>query len=141
MTKTLEIPELKRFSEKLDLLGRDIHKLKPEQWLNDEIVNNYLMMIEKRGRTAGSKYPSVFSYSTHFFTRLVEKGHAGVIRWKRGVNLFKQDLLLIPVNVNKKHWILVVVDVQEKTVFFCDSMGSKGFVIFIMHVDKHLIEV
>lgn len=127
--ETLKVGQLDRFSEKVDLLGRDIFTLSPGQELNDEIVNNYLMMIEERGRTAGSKYPSVFSFSTFFYSKLVKQGPESVGSCKRKQNLFKHDLLLIPVNVNGNHWILVVVDLRDATVWYYDSMRFNGYVI------------
>lgn len=37
---------------------------------------------------------------------------------------FNNHYVLIPVNVNNKHWILYVFSVGEKTIYFCDSLNG-----------------
>ena len=46
-------------------------------------------------------------------------------RWTKGVNLFEQELILVPIH-RKVHWSLVVIDLRKKCLKYLDSMGQKG---------------
>ena len=67
----------------------DIQKLKPGEWLNDEIINFYMELIADRSRSEtaiAEKAPSVHCYSTFFCSTLRENGYAKVRRWTKRVS-------------------------------------------------------
>lgn len=94
-----------------------------------QIVEFYLKMVVNRGNLLGGQ--KFVALSPFFWACLVEEAN-----WKerRGTTVrlssdsfVKENLLgfgkiLIPINVNKSHWILAVCDVQRKKVSFYDSM-------------------
>ncbi|KAM6063085.1 sentrin-specific protease 2 isoform 2-T2 [Chlamydotis macqueenii] len=88
-----------------------------------EVINFYMSLLVERNKKEG--YPAVHAFSTFFYPKLISGGHKAVERWTRGVDLFKQDLILVPVHL-KVHWTLVVIDVRKKTIKYFDSMGQKG---------------
>lgn len=48
-----------------------------------------------------------------------------VRRWTKKVDLFSYDLILIPVHLGM-HWCLAVIDIENKGVFYYDSMGGNN---------------
>jgi len=73
-------------------------------------------------------------------TNLLSIGHAdpvldgrynfdSVRDWHRrcpGGNLFRMNMVFVPINVGTVHWILGVIFMQEKRIQIFDSMGSQG---------------
>ncbi|ORZ00711.1 hypothetical protein BCR43DRAFT_434015 [Syncephalastrum racemosum] len=102
---------------------KDIHKLAPDTWLNDEIINFYMQLIADRADANVGRLPSVHCYSTFFCSTLRDSGYAKVRRWTKRVDVFAKDLLFIPINYSY-HWTLGVVDVQAKTIRVYDSLGG-----------------
>ncbi|XP_040468370.1 sentrin-specific protease 2 [Falco naumanni] len=108
---------------KLKVTREDIHTLKHLHWLNDEVINFYMTLLMERNKKEG--YPAVHAFSTFFYPKLISGGYKAVRRWTRAVDLFKQDLILVPIHL-RVHWALVVIDVRKKTIRYFDSMAQKG---------------
>ncbi|NXJ02271.1 SENP2 protease, partial [Psophia crepitans] len=108
---------------KLKVTREDIQTLRNFRWLNDEIINFYMSLLVERNKKEG--YPAVYAFSTFFYPKLVSGGYKAVRRWTRGVDLFKQDIILVPIHL-QAHWALVVIDVRKKTIKYFDSMGQTG---------------
>ncbi|XP_049659162.1 sentrin-specific protease 2 [Accipiter gentilis] len=108
---------------KLKVTREDIHTLKNLRWLNDEVINFYMNLLVERNKKEG--YPAVHAFSTFFYPKLISGGYKAVRRWTRAVDLFKLDLILVPVHL-RVHWALVVIDIRKKTIKYFDSMGQKG---------------
>ncbi|KAM6389031.1 sentrin-specific protease 2 isoform 1-T1 [Pluvialis apricaria] len=108
---------------KLKVTREDIHTLRNLCWLNDEVVNFYMGLVMERGKK--EEYPAVHAFSTFFYPKLISGGYEAVRRWTRSVDLFKQDIILVPVHL-RAHWTLAVIDVRKKTVKYFDSLGQKG---------------
>ena len=102
---------------------KDIHKLAPDTWLNDEIINFYMQLIADRAGANADRLPSVHCYSTFFCSTLRDSGYTKVRRWTKRVDVFAKDLLFIPINYSY-HWTLGVVDFQAKTIRIYDSLGG-----------------
>lgn len=127
----------------------DLMRLRPGIWLNDEIVNAYLELVDKRmeelrgegkdgtrenGRRAG-KLPKVKIMNSFFYSTLVSYNraqqrsgydYARVRRWTRRFDVFSYDMLIIPINQQNTHWTLGVVNFQDKYVMHLDSLGNGG---------------
>ncbi|XP_027731055.1 sentrin-specific protease 2 isoform X1 [Vombatus ursinus] len=108
---------------KLRITRGDIHTLKNYNWLNDEIINFYMNLLVERNKKQG--LPMLHAFSTFFFPKLSTGGYQAVKRWTKGVDLFEQELILVPIH-RRIHWSLVVIDVRKKTIRYLDSMGQKG---------------
>jgi len=116
--------------------------LTPGVWLNDEVINFWLGMVQERSnaRAGSSEYPlkhqaRVFIMNTFFWTRLYNKGiytYKNVKRWtkksklnKVGVNsIFELHKFLFPIHVNKTHWCAGVINFKEKRFEYYDSLGG-----------------
>ncbi|XP_030834892.1 sentrin-specific protease 1-like [Strongylocentrotus purpuratus] len=99
----------------------DMISLKEDNWLNDQIMNFYFEMLTARSKA--KEYPSVYSFNTFFYPKLIKSGFASLRRWTKKVDIFTKDLLLVPVHLGM-HWCLAVVDFRNKSTVFYDSMGS-----------------
>ncbi|XP_020861283.1 sentrin-specific protease 2 isoform X2 [Phascolarctos cinereus] len=108
---------------KLRITRGDIQTLRNCHWLNDEIINFYMNLLVERNKKQG--LPMLHAFSTFFFPKLSTGGYQAVKRWTKGVDLFEQELLLVPIH-RRVHWSLVVIDVRKKTIRYLDSMGQKG---------------
>ncbi|XP_045152364.1 sentrin-specific protease 2 isoform X2 [Echinops telfairi] len=108
---------------KLRITRADIQTLKNYHWLNDEVINFYMNLLVERNKKQG--YPALHAFSTFFYPKLRSGGYQAVKRWTKGVNLFEQELVLVPIH-RKVHWSLVVIDLRKKCLKYLDSMGQKG---------------
>nr|AKZ42306.1 sentrin-specific protease 2 [Castor fiber] len=108
---------------KLRITRGDIQTLRNYHWLNDEVINFYMNLLVERNKKQG--YPALHAFSTFFYPKLKSGGYQAVKRWTKGVNLFEQELVLVPIH-RKVHWSLVVMDLRKKCLKYLDSMGQKG---------------
>jgi hypothetical protein len=120
--------------------------LKDGIWLNDEVVNFYMSMLQnydERKYVTMSDYIKTHSLTireyrkSHFFnTFLMERllnthkeyRFDQVVRWfKKIPNILEYDKLFIPININNTHWTLGVVYIQlKKIVYYCSVHGKGG---------------
>lgn len=120
--------------------NRDIVKLKPGQWLNDETIAFYMTMLNIRSNEAEAKraqgadkaeprwrsYYRVHCFNTFFWTRFEsDAGYSAVARWTRKVNIFEKDLVLIPINEGQSHWTCAAINFRRKRFEYYDSMGKR----------------
>ncbi|KAJ8906249.1 hypothetical protein NDN08_002742 [Rhodosorus marinus] len=121
----------------LTLTGEDMLRLRPNQWLNDEIINCYTTLLQERNARAvedeNCAWPNSHFMSTFFYTRLVstKDGEAlydymSVRRWTRKVDIFSKDVLVIPINHENFHWACAVIDLRKKQLAYFDSLGGKN---------------
>ncbi|QQK40469.1 Ulp1 protease family protein [Penicillium digitatum] len=119
-----------------DLYQRDIITcIRPEAWLNDEIINAYLSLLvhylrQSHGNLGPGDRPLFHAFNTFFYSTLRDKGYEGVQRWAKrakigGEGLLNVDTVFIPVH-ESSHWTLMVVRPAERTIEYFDSLGSRG---------------
>ncbi|PWY65610.1 cysteine proteinase [Aspergillus heteromorphus CBS 117.55] len=107
----------------------------PKEWLNDEIINEYLdMIIDYLRRTNNNDgrhdTPRFHAFNSFFFTQLQDNGYARVARWAKkakigGPDLLKVDKVFIPIN-RHHHWTLAVVHPAERAIEHFDSLGTRS---------------
>ncbi|ETO25259.1 Ulp1 protease [Reticulomyxa filosa] len=138
--------------------GKDIIRLQPRIWLNDEIINYYAAMLGKRNRTRFENKQcecSVVLMNSFFYTKLAGSGYkfSNVSRWTKPAQLQKRcfskkvntifDLhkVIIPINMSNTHWVCACINIAEKRFEFYDSMGSDGkqfYEIFKRYVEDEI---
>ncbi|XP_049626817.1 sentrin-specific protease 2-like [Suncus etruscus] len=101
----------------------DIQTLKNGHWLNDGVINFYMNLLVERNKK--QDYPALHAFSTFFYPKLKSGGYQAVKKWTKEVNLFDQEIILVPIH-QKAHWSLVVIDLRKKCLKYLDSMGQKG---------------
>lgn len=120
--------------------SHDLAKLRPGQWLNDEVINFYGNLIMQRANDAEAKrsaarqkkevppadccgYWSVHFFSSFFWQKLQSQGYKGVQRWSRRVDLFTKDLILLPINLGQAHWVCAAINLRLRRFEYYDSMA------------------
>lgn len=117
----------------IDITEGKIAGLKPRTWLNDEIVNFYMCMLQERDqklceRSNGSRKPSYY-FNSFFVSKLTENGvytYSNVKRWSKKIDVFAMDRIFMPVNISNSHWVMAVVFVTLKEIRYYDSMSGSA---------------
>lgn len=122
---------------------QNLQTLQPGQWLNDEVIHHFYLMLAKRDEDMCKQDPSrkrSHFFKSFFMTKLLNEGHANpsmegqyeyrnVKRWSKkvpGKDLFALDKIFFPINQSRMHWVCTVIFMKEKKIQFFDSMGSSG---------------
>lgn len=112
------------------LLGTDIKRLYMGRWLNDQLINAYMHLINERNQRlrAEGAAPRTYVFNSFFYTRLTSAqggyDYEGVRRWtaRAKIDVLEYDLLLVPVNLGSHHWILAGIDIHHSKILYLDSM-------------------
>lgn len=102
---------------------RDLKTLTGLNWLNDEVINFYMNLLIERGKE--ENYPNVYAMNTFFYPKLLSGGHASLKRWTRKIDIFAQDIVVVPIHLGI-HWCMATINFQSKSVNYYDSMGSEN---------------
>jgi sentrin-specific protease 1 len=98
-----------------------------DYWLNDECVNLFSGLVQKRERSRKKPY---FYCNSYFFSKLYfeEEGYCyeNVARWTKRVNPFEMEKIFIPVNEGQAHWTLLVMFPQKERIEYYDSLHGDG---------------
>lgn len=115
------------FIEKFNLriTRTDLQTLSGLNWLNDEVINFYTALIAERGNVSEGKLPKVHSMNTFFYPKLLSQGYSSLRRWTKKVDIFAQDMIVIPIHLGV-HWCMSLVDFRDKTIKYFDSMGGRN---------------
>jgi len=109
---------------RIGLRGNDLQRLQHPNWLNDEVINAYLGLLNREYRQRG-----VYCFHSFFYTRLTSPSYcfAYVRRWttRARFTIHRDALLLIPVNIAQRHWVLVAIDANRRELRCYDSMHSQ----------------
>ena len=111
----------------LNLKREDFRSLMGKNYLNDQVIDQYLILLQRRNETTPN-LPKIHACTTFLYTKLkrfgVEEGRKQTERWIPE-DLLEKDLILFPIH-NLSHWSLVVVDTGSKTIHYLDSLiGSR----------------
>ena len=119
---------------------RLFHALSPYTWLNDEIINYYMSLLQDRCNKLLSHYKAEgvrpeyrrSHFFNNFFVNKLLDNEFGryhypyVRRWSKKFDTFEQDKIFCPVNIKDTHWTLAVIYVQDRRICYYDSMGGEG---------------
>ena len=124
-------------------------RLLPGQWLNDEVIHYFLVMLSKRDEAlcqSGARSSRSHFFKSYFMTKLLNIGalknegmydYSNVKRWSKkvpGKDIFKLDKIIFPINQGGMHWVCAVAFIQQRKIQFFDSMGDSG-----MEYLKHIL--
>ncbi len=97
-----------------------LERFSPGKWFNDEIMNGYIKLVNHRDQTL--KISNMFCFNTFFYTLIenqilnkdynYQKLERCLKRQK--VSLKDYKLILVPINIEKCHWVLLTVDLPNK---------------------------
>ncbi|EME40917.1 hypothetical protein DOTSEDRAFT_104009, partial [Dothistroma septosporum NZE10] len=117
----------------------------PSGWLNDEIVNGWNECIVESingqvGYKKGPKSaPEIAAFNCAWLTTLKNKNYdmKSISGWSRRVGIkgkiqgtneykiMKTKKIFFPIN-SGAHWMLMIIDVQNREIQFLDSLGGKS---------------
>jgi len=124
----------------ISLTREDFKTLRHESGkLKDDILNVYLSLVVKKANEKNEK--KVVALDTQFWTNLalckdskkstVEYNYENVREWtsskrhRKGIDIFSQDLVIIPMNTMKgEHWTIVAIDIPNRTYVHYCSLGN-----------------
>ncbi|KAF7437075.1 Smt3-specific protease [Pleurotus ostreatus] len=121
--------------------SEDIARLRPCQWLNDEIINFYGSMILARSESSkenpggkASKPLKVHYFSTFFWPKVLDGyDKSRLAKWTKKFDIFEKDVVLLAVNHGNTHWTSAAINFRQKRIEAYDSMnGDQSYVL------KHL---
>ncbi|CAL4063678.1 unnamed protein product, partial [Meganyctiphanes norvegica] len=108
-------------NKRLLLKRRDFQSLSGTEYLNDRIIDKYMMLIQERNE-ADSSLPEIYTCITHLYSATIEKGLRHTQTWVKE-DLRTRDLILFPIHDDEKcHWSLIAVETSTKTVNYFDSL-------------------
>lgn len=134
---------IKKFG--INMTSKQLSCLDGPRWLNDEVINFYINMIQERNDILREKgvqgIPKCVCFNTFFFILLcggdddnLEYNYKAVSRWttRRKIDIFETDILLIPVHAYKAHWALGIVDMRKdsRRILLFDSMCGSNKMFF-----------
>ena len=114
------------------LMHKDLLRLKNGVWLNDEIINFFLKLLQEYHDNIScldsAKKQNIFM-NTFFYSKMVEGccyEYKNIERWTSKFDIFSCEKVFIPVNLNNLHWSLVFVSIPTQEIQYIDSLGSAG---------------
>lgn len=119
-------------SDLYQISKQSFDRLRPGKWLNDEIINAYVSLINQREKLENQGQVQTFAFNTFFYEMLLEmakKGNYNFRKLQRIVDRQKVKLrslknIMIPINIKHCHWLLMALDLTENSFYILDSMGS-----------------
>jgi Ulp1 family protease len=109
--------------------------LNGQNWINDEVISFFMRLLKIRDTNRCSmdrlRKPIHF-FKSFFFNRIVNISgkyvYKDVHKWgkKQIKDIFSLGKLMIPVNVDGNHWVLICVHFQSKRICYLDSLNRDG---------------
>lgn len=116
----------------IEITGEMLQCLKPGAWLNDEVINLYLVLLKEREQRDPQKFLKCHFFNSFFYKKLIG-GRGGydyksVRRWttqrKLGYCLFECDKIFIPIH-KEIHWCLAVINKKDEKFQYLDSLRGR----------------
>ena len=108
----------------------DLHCLDPGQWLNSEVINSYLAIVQRQVRKGG-----VHILVSHFMAKLQDQTDLELKSWVRGVcnmnkvkSIYQLDRLCMPMNISNHHWVAILCDFRACSITLVDSVTGHDHV-------------
>ena len=126
----------------MDMTEHKLSCLIDGTWLNDEVINFYMCMLQHRDDrlTSASNGVKLSSYyfNSFFINKLISKNgdydYKIVERWTKKMNVFLLDKMFMPVNIGNTHWAMIVVYMKLKRIHYYDSLNRPGIDKYLKHV-------
>jgi sentrin-specific protease 1 len=121
--------------QNIPVTRKDMATLRPMVWLNDEVINLFMKLIDARSQAAvDATLPKCYFTQTNFYTKLAEGpsgySYASVKRWTKKVDVFSKDLVIVPIHCHGNHWTLAVINFKARRFEYYDSLrGSEDRVL------------
>jgi len=118
----------------VDITVAKFNCLREGMWLNDEIINFYMKMLQAyddRKVVVLVNHRRSYFFNSFLITRLLdtygEYRFDQVCRWtKKFSHILDYDKIFFPININNTHWTLAVIYIQRQEVIYYCSMHGNG---------------
>jgi len=93
----------------------DARRLEAAEHLNDTLIDFFFKLILDLFREEGEDELRVHAFSSLFYSRLKKSVEsetaepAKLIRWSKGADILKQDVIVLPINNDNQHWWLTLI--------------------------------
>jgi hypothetical protein len=121
--------------------------LNPNTWLNDEVINFYITLLNHKSWGATNNNPPVkrpYVLKTHFMSLLCCNGQLQLDRVRDWTfpddNFNSYSHIICPININNLHWSLVFADLERRQIFYLDSLNGRDGTYWIQSLYRYLIE-
>jgi Ulp1 family protease len=110
------------------ILASNLKKLRPITWLNDEVINFYVRLLETHVQTVRTPMQSKIMFQNSFFFETLNNGKDAK-RWMKTVQKRNKyldtgvDCIVFLVHLSL-HWVVGVIDLLSKTVMITDSYND-----------------
>ncbi|KAL7123824.1 hypothetical protein ABFS83_14G008500 [Erythranthe nasuta] len=122
----------------IDITGENLMCLSPGGWLNDDVINLYLVLLKEREERESHKFLKCHFFNTFFYKKLISGGgynFQSVRKWttqkKLGYSLLDCDKIFVPIHQGA-HWCLAIINKKDKKFEYLDSL--KGFDMQVLPV-------
>lgn len=117
--------------EKQRIVRREFASMRDGIWLDDVCIDFYLALLQRRQKNPDYHGLQCHFFSAFFYAGLVNKGKyqfKAVSSWTDPLeySLFNRDRLIFPINLENKHWALVVAYISGRKLEYLDSLGYDG---------------
>jgi len=92
-----------RKPKQVSILVKDVLTLRPTIWLNDNLINLWMLLITR------DQPSDVQIFSSLFYTKLSAQGPENVESWSKNFNVFEKKIIIFPINSMFLHWSLCVL--------------------------------
>ena len=129
--------------------------LEPNKWLNDEVINFYGALIQKRAdedmiTTSDGKQKKrrdIHYFNSFFYEKLERDGYekSRLARWTKKVrssfpcdrntwdaetmavqiNIFSKDIVIFPINIGNQHWVCGALNFKDMRIEYYDSLSPR----------------
>ncbi len=116
----------------IDMTRNKLHCLRRATWLNDEVINFYMNLLQERNTTrcaATSGKLTSHYFNSFFLSKLTEGNkytYSNVKRWTKKFDITQKEKIFIPVNLSNTHWTMMIIFMQQKKICYYDSMSGSG---------------
>jgi Ulp1 family protease len=123
------------------LQGKSFESLQDKEWLCDEIISGYYMLLQEKG------LKKKYFFHTMFAAQLVENGqytyenaqkYFGTKRRSHKPNIFMYDHLFFPINKGNSHWILINYDREEELINVYDPWPRGKSPVWVDRITQYL---
>ena len=114
---------------------RKILCLRPGYWLNDEIINFYMVMLQRRHdrlveqkqRNTKFLFENSFLMATLFPEESKQYSFGETLK-RRAIkkDVLNQERIFIPINISNTHWTLLIIFLDEKKLCYYNSLKDGG---------------
>ena len=126
----------KAFNADECIIYRDsLERLNDKKWLNDELVNLYMKLLNDRAERVSSATHTRLKYYcfNSFIGQFLFPAYSYPKNWSKNINLTELDFLLVPFNrssqvdgTTNNHWGLCVLNCVKKRFEYYDALGLSG---------------